>query len=132
MPALLTMMSTRPNASTAAVDQALEVRDLADVGFDADRLVTQRCHLRLERLGRLRVAHIVDDDVGTLASEREHDPLPDAAVSTSDDRHLALEGHVVDPFSRSTRCSPTRIAFAITVSAGFTAPMLGKKLVSTT
>jgi len=28
--------------------------------------------------------------------------------------------------------SPTRIAFAIAVSAGFTAPMLGKKLVSTT
>ena len=29
-------------------------------------------------------------------------------------------------------CSPTRIAFAMAVSAGFTAPMLGKKLVSTT
>jgi hypothetical protein len=33
---------------------------------------------------------------------------------------------------RSVRCSPTRRAFAIAVSAGFTAPMLGKKLVSTT
>ena len=30
------------------------------------------------------------------------------------------------------RCSPTRMALAIAVSAGFTAPMLGKKLVSTT
>ena len=30
------------------------------------------------------------------------------------------------------RWSPTRSAFAIAVSAGFTAPMLGKKLVSTT
>jgi len=29
-------------------------------------------------------------------------------------------------------CSPTRIALAIAVRAGFTAPMLGKKLVSTT
>ena len=29
-------------------------------------------------------------------------------------------------------CSPTRIAFAMAVNAGFTAPMLGKKLVSTT
>ena len=28
--------------------------------------------------------------------------------------------------------SPTRMALAIAVSAGFTAPMLGKKLVSTT
>ena len=33
---------------------------------------------------------------------------------------------------RSSRCSPTRMAFAIAVRAGFTAPMLGKKLVSTT
>jgi len=29
-------------------------------------------------------------------------------------------------------CSPTQRAFAIAVSDGFTAPMLGKKLVSTT
>ena len=34
--------------------------------------------------------------------------------------------------SRSVRCSPTRMALAMAVSAGFTAPMLGKKLVSTT
>ena len=34
--------------------------------------------------------------------------------------------------SRSSRWSPTRSAFAIAVSDGFTAPMLGKKLVSTT
>ena len=33
---------------------------------------------------------------------------------------------------RSSRWSPTRRALAIAVSAGFTAPMLGKKLVSTT
>src|SRR5215831_10340168 len=34
--------------------------------------------------------------------------------------------------SRSRRWSPTRSAFAMAVSAGLTAPMLGKKLVSTT
>jgi hypothetical protein len=34
--------------------------------------------------------------------------------------------------SRSAMCSPTRIPFAMAVSAGFTAPMLGKKLVSAT
>ena len=34
--------------------------------------------------------------------------------------------------SRDSRCSPTLRAFAIAVRAGFTAPMLGKKLVSTT
>lgn len=39
---------------------------------------------------------------------------------------------VVAHSSRSVKCSPTLIAFAIAVRAGFTAPMLGKKLVSTT
>ncbi len=34
--------------------------------------------------------------------------------------------------SRSAMMSPTRSALAIAVSEGFTAPMLGKKLVSTT
>ena len=34
--------------------------------------------------------------------------------------------------SRSVRCSPTRMALAMAVRAGLTAPMLGKKLVSTT
>ena len=34
--------------------------------------------------------------------------------------------------SRESRWSPTRRALAIAVRAGFTAPMLGKKLVSTT
>jgi hypothetical protein len=33
---------------------------------------------------------------------------------------------------RSRRCSPTRMPLAIAVRAGFTAPMLGKELVSTT
>jgi hypothetical protein len=37
-----------------------------------------------------------------------------------------------DQAMRSSRCSPTRIAFAMAVSAGLTAPMLGNTLVSTT
>ena len=41
-------------------------------------------------------------------------------------------GSSVSSPSRSTMCSPTRIAFAMAVRAGLTAPMLGKKLVSTT
>src|SRR5215813_1412530 len=35
-------------------------------------------------------------------------------------------------FNLPAKCSPTRIALAIAVSEGFTAPMLTKKLVSTT
>ena len=50
---------------------------------------------------------------------------------------ISLHGRPAESVSayaprRSSRWSPTRIAFAIAVSAGLTAPMLGKKLVSTT
>ena len=38
----------------------------------------------------------------------------------------------LDAPRRSSRWSPTRSEFAIAVSAGFTAPMLGNTLVSTT
>ena len=82
---------------------------------------------------------VVDDDVGALGRERERDRLADAAVAAGDDGDFSFETHAVWLLGggrvycmRSSRWSPTRIAFAIAVSAGFTAPMLGKKLVSTT
>ena len=52
---------------------------------------------------------------------------PQRAITTP----LFIERQCPQP-SRPARCSPTRIALAMAVSAGFTAPMLGKKLVSTT
>ena len=69
----------------------------------------------------------------------------EAGEAAADDHHMALAvgrahelrrplarspGAATD--IRSSRWSPTRSALAIAVSAGFTAPMLGKKLVSTT
>ena len=78
-PALFTMMSSRPNAFTARVDQPLEVGDLAHVGLDADRLVAERGDLLLELLGGLRVRDVVDDDVGALlgrARARSALPMP--------------------------------------------------------
>ena len=65
-PALLTMMSSRPNALTAASIERLQVGHLADVGLDADGLVAERGDLLLELLGGLRVGDVVDDDVGAL------------------------------------------------------------------
>ena len=55
----------------------------------------------------------------------------------ADDHHPAGSDVVVEPglrahLSLSSMWSPTRRALAIAVSDGFTAPMLGKKLVSTT
>ena len=42
MPALFTMMSSRPNASHGGVDQPLQVGDLADVRVHADGLIAER------------------------------------------------------------------------------------------
>ena len=47
---------------------------------------------------------------------------------TTDSSWFRLRGYDIRP----SRCSPTRMALAMAVRAGFTAPMLGKKLVSTT
>ena len=94
-PALFTMMSSRPNCLDGRVDQPLQVGDLADVGVDADGLVTERDDLLLELLGGLRVGDVVDDDVGAVLGEREHDRLADAAVAAGDDGDLAGEAHAV-------------------------------------
>ena len=51
---------------------------------------------------------------------------------TTDSRHGHLQGRDLGYDIRLSRCSPTRMALAMAVRAGFTAPMLGKKLVSTT
>ena len=73
MPALLTITSTRPNALHGAVDEPLQVGDLADVGLDADGLVAEGVDALLQRLGGLGVGHVVDDDAGALLGEGEHD-----------------------------------------------------------
>ncbi len=61
----------------------------------------------------------------------------EAPETTANDHDAVTAGFscassVVAHPSRSVKCSPTLMAFAIAVKAGFTAPMLGKKLVSTT
>jgi hypothetical protein len=67
---------------------------------------------------------------GEAAEAAADDDDPAAPVRRSDGTGL-LPGRGRGP-NRSSRWSPTRSAFAIAVRAGFTAPMLGKKLVSTT
>ncbi len=58
------------------------------------------------------------------------------ATETSANDHYPVTGGAVRARSahpmRSARCSPARMALAMAIRAGFTAPMLGKKLVSTT
>ena len=95
-PALLTMMSSRPNGVDGGFDEPFEVGHLAHVGLDADRLVTERRHLLLEVFGGLLVGDVVDHDVGAGLGQRQHDRLADPAVAAGDDGDLASECcHVV-------------------------------------
>jgi hypothetical protein len=46
------------------IDKHLQVGNPTRIGLDADRPVTQSGDLLLERVSRLRMAHIVDDNIG--------------------------------------------------------------------
>src|SRR5262249_21305878 len=111
-------------------------------GGDAERLGggTGRCGARLAaaepRLERARDGHC------RRAGKPGRKPLADAACDPLCRAHGKTSARWVSgagagaasprASSRSSRCSPTRSAFAIAVSAGLTAAPEGKKLVSTT
>ncbi len=90
-------------------------------------------HLVEQRLEQVVVAPVDHGDIDVLAGQP---PGRRQAAKTSAYDHHPVPGGPVGTGSahprRSIRCSPTRRALAIAVRAGFTAPMLGKKLVSTT
>src|ERR1700719_4162483 len=79
------------------VNERLQVGDFADIGFDANRLITELADLLLQGFGCLRAAYIVDDDVRMQSSKFENDRLADAAVAASDDGDLALQRHYKPP-----------------------------------
>ena len=93
MPALLTMMSRRPNVETAASTRLLQVGDLADVGLHADDLVAEGPHLLLDLVLGLLVGDVVDDDVGALPGQGQHHRLADAGVAAGHDGHFSLQSH---------------------------------------
>ena len=72
------------------VDEHLLVGEVARVGLYANRLITELADLPLERVSRLRITHIVDDEIGTLPGEFENNRLADPAVAAGDDGDLAL------------------------------------------
>ena len=74
-PALLTMMSSRPNCFTAASTSVCRSSTLLTSAFDADGLVAERDDLLLEVFGRVGIGDVVDDDVRAL---------PRASASTID------------------------------------------------
>ncbi len=96
-------------------------------------------HLRQEHGPVLRAGQVVPRRVGEDRARRREGHQDDALDQPGEvdhaelgrRRHRGSPGRTGQP-SRESRWSPTRRALAIAVRAGFTAPMLGKKLVSTT
>ncbi len=75
------------------IDHFLEFGELAHVSFDAGALTAEFRDLLLQLLGRLRMHHVVNDDVGPLAREFQDDRLANPAVAAGDDRNLVLQRH---------------------------------------
>jgi hypothetical protein len=86
------------------------------------------CHLVEQGLEEVVRRPVDQHDLGIGVPER---PRGEEACEAAPHDHDTPRHQVPWP-RRSTRWSPTRKAFAMAVSDGFTAPMLGKKLVSTT
>ena len=72
------------------VDQHLQIRELAHIGFDANRLTAELADLLLECLSRLGMTHIVDDNIGMLPGEFENDGFPYPTVAARDDGDLTV------------------------------------------
>jgi hypothetical protein len=60
------MTSSRPNLSTAAHDQLLQVFDLTYVGLHADCLIAENHDLLFELFRWLGMSNEVDNDLGLL------------------------------------------------------------------
>jgi hypothetical protein len=73
--------------------QPFEVSDLANVCVHADGLIAKRRNAFFEFVCGVRVGDIVDNDVGTLFCQFEHDGLADAAVATSNDGDFVFQEH---------------------------------------
>ena len=72
-PALLTMMSSRPNVLTAVSTRRCRSATLLTSASTPIGLVAEGGDLLLELLGGLGVGDVVDDDVGALLGEGEDD-----------------------------------------------------------
>ena len=109
------------NENAASAGRQLARRDLVEQGLE------------------LVVVVLVDQRHADVVVRREPADAAEAGEPAPHDDDVPLPAHAIASAllcagapRRSSRWSPTRNALAMAVSAGFTAPMLGKKLVSTT
>ena len=86
-PALLTMISTRPNCATAA-----ETR----FSRSANRFVAERDDLLFQFVRRVGVGNIINHDIRTLPREFQHDRHANPTVAAGHDGYFSLKAHGFD------------------------------------
>ena len=91
MPALLTRMSSVPNASFGLREEAADVGLLGDVGLDGDGLAALAGDLGDDAVGPLLAGGVVDDHRRPFGGEVLRDRRPDALGRAGDDGDLARE-----------------------------------------
>ena len=96
VPALLTRMSMRPNASTALATKLPTASALGDVGDDADHARAARGKIGDGGVEARRVAR-ADRDRAAFVQQRLRDGLADSARRTGDDCNLASQVEVHFP-----------------------------------
>ena len=99
MPALFTMQSTRPKASSAVCTMRLALAQPATLSVLASRVTAAGADLVHHPVGRALVgafagerrADVVHDDLRARGGHRERDLAPDAAARAGDDRYLVFQ-----------------------------------------
>ena len=92
IPALLTRMSTRPNASRAALTSRSTSAADADVAGDGHRVRAAALQLAEDVLRGVVVAAIVEGDLRAGLGQPDRDRPADAARAAGDQRDLAAAG----------------------------------------
>ena len=90
MPALLTRMSTPPQALTTSATRGVDLGLVGDVHGDGHRAARRRPDSRGGGLGRRQV-EVGDRDLGALGGVDVGDLLADAAGGAGDDGDLVLK-----------------------------------------
>ena len=66
---------------------------LADVGLDPDGAISELQDLLVERFGGFRMHDVIDNDIGALPGEFQHDGHADSAIATGDDGDFVFKVH---------------------------------------
>ena len=99
MPALLTRMSSLPNAFFVSANRRLDVGLFGDVGLHGDGLAALAGDFGDDPLGVFRAAGVIDHDRGPLGRQMLGDRRTDALRRPRDDRDFSRKFRHGSPFT---------------------------------